>query len=61
MFGNIWKNVRCQRCGALPIDNGKPTVKCPKCHGIEFGDKAPDYQVLTAADRRFLQSIRIAA
>jgi Zn finger protein HypA/HybF involved in hydrogenase expression len=61
MFGHIWRNVRCQRCGALPIDNGKPTVNCPKCHGSAFGEKAPDYQVLTEADRRFLQSIRIAA
>lgn len=61
MDGSIWKLVRCQRCGALPIDEQKRvTVNCPVCKHQELGERAPDYAVLTEVDRRFLRSIRIA-
>jgi phage FluMu protein Com len=61
MDGSIWRNVRCQRCGALPIDKGKATTNCPVCKSSELGEHAPDYQELTDSDRRFLRSVRIAA
>lgn len=61
MDGSIWKRVWCQRCGALPIDDQKKvTVNCPMCKHHEFGERAPDYAVLTEVDRGFLRSIRIA-
>jgi phage FluMu protein Com len=61
MDGSIWRNVRCQRCGAVPIDKGKATVNCPVCKSSELGERAPDYKELTDSDRRFLRGIRIAA
>jgi hypothetical protein len=62
MDGSLWKNVRCQRCGALPIDEAKrtATANCPKCLGSEFGEHAPDYTAFTDRDRRFLRSLKIA-
>lgn len=61
MDGSIWRQVRCQRCGALPIANGKATTNCPICKHQELGAHAPDYAVLTASDRGFLRSLRIDA
>jgi RNA polymerase subunit RPABC4/transcription elongation factor Spt4 len=61
MGENIWRAIRCQRCGALPIDKGKATVNCPVCKSSELGEHAPDYLTLTDSDQRFLRSIRVAA
>jgi RNA polymerase subunit RPABC4/transcription elongation factor Spt4 len=61
MSDSIWRNVRCQRCGALPIDKGKATVNCPVCKSSELGEKPPDYQIPTDSDRRFLRGIGIKA
>jgi DNA-directed RNA polymerase subunit RPC12/RpoP len=58
---SIWRKVRCQRCGALPIDTkGKPTAACPVCFHTELGQHAPDYTTPTAADKRWLASLKIA-
>jgi RNA polymerase subunit RPABC4/transcription elongation factor Spt4 len=61
MSDSIWRNVRCQRCGALPIDKGKATVNCPVCKSSDLGERAPDYMQLTESDRRWLHSIKIGA
>jgi DNA-directed RNA polymerase subunit RPC12/RpoP len=58
---SLWRKVRCQRCGALPIDTqGKATVACPVCFHTELGQHAPDYATPTAADKRWLASLKIA-
>jgi phage FluMu protein Com len=58
---SIWQKVRCQRCGALPIDaKGKATVNCPVCKCSDLGQSAPDYATFTAYDRQWLLSQRIA-
>jgi RNA polymerase subunit RPABC4/transcription elongation factor Spt4 len=61
MDGSIWRNVRCQRCGAVPIDKGKATANCPVCKSSELGERAPDYMKLTDSDRRWLRSLMIGA
>jgi hypothetical protein len=61
MDGSIWRNVRCQRCGAVPIDKGRATVNCPVCKSSDLGERAPDYMQLTESDRRWLHSIKIGA
>ncbi len=54
---SIWKQVRCQRCGALPIENEKALDYCPVCYSVTFGPFAPDYSKLTPHDVRFLEMI----
>jgi RNA polymerase subunit RPABC4/transcription elongation factor Spt4 len=61
MSDSIWRNVRCQRCGAVPIDKGKATVNCPVCKSSDLGERAPDYMQLTDSDRRLLRSLGIGA
>jgi phage FluMu protein Com len=62
MGENIWRAIRCQRCGALPIDDkGKPTTNCPVCKHGELGERAPDYTTFTAYDRRWLMAQKIVA